>query len=49
MDFQAGAGDVLSGTAQGTNTLESGGANNAVNAVGASVGDVSSSAGGLVN
>ena len=49
MDFQAGAGDVLSGTAQGTNTLESGGANNAVNSVGASVGDVSSSAGDLVN
>lgn len=46
---QTGAGDVLSGVAQGTNTLLSGGANNAVNSVGNSVADLSSSAGNLIN
>ena len=46
---QTGAGDVLSGTAQGTNAVLSGGANNAVNSAGNSAADVSSSAGDLVN
>lgn len=38
----------MSGTAQGTNTLLSGGTNNAVNSAGTSVADVSNSAGDLV-
>ena len=46
---QTGLGDVLSGTAQGTGTLESGGVNNAVNSAGNSMADVSSSAGNLIN
>jgi hypothetical protein len=46
---QAGAGDVLAGTAQGSNTLLSGGTNNAVNSAGNSAADVSNSAGDLVN
>ena len=46
---QAGAGDVLAGTAQGSNTLLSGGANNAVNSAGNSAADVSNSAGDLVD
>jgi hypothetical protein len=45
---QTGAGDVLSGAAQGTATLLSGGTNNAVNSAGASVGDISNSAGDLI-
>lgn len=45
---QTGLGDVLSGTAQGTNTLESGGANNLLNSGGKSVADVSDSAGDLI-
>lgn len=45
---QTGLGDVLSGTAQGTNTLLSGGANNAISSAGNSVADVSNSAGDLV-
>jgi hypothetical protein len=46
---QTGLGDVESGAAQGTNTLLSGGANNAVSSTGNSVADVSNSAGNLIN
>jgi hypothetical protein len=46
---QTGAGDVLSGVAQGSNTLLSGGVNNAVNSAGNSVADLSNSAGNLIN
>jgi hypothetical protein len=46
---QAGLGDVESGAAQGTNTLLSGGANNAVSSTGNSVADLSNSAGNLIN
>jgi hypothetical protein len=49
IQFQTGLGDVESGVAQGSNTLLSGGANNAVNSAGNSAADVSSSAGDLVN
>jgi hypothetical protein len=45
---QTGLGDVESGLAQGVNTVLSGGANNAVNSVGNSVADLSSSAGDLI-
>jgi hypothetical protein len=46
---QTGLGDVESGAAQGTNTLLSGGANNAVSSTGNSVADLSNSAGNLIN
>jgi hypothetical protein len=46
---QAGTGDALSGTAGGTNSLMTGGANNALNSAGNSASDVSSSGGKLVN
>jgi hypothetical protein len=46
---QAGSGDLLSGTAGGTNTLMAGGANNFLNNGGNSAADVSSSAGKMIN
>ena len=49
IDQQAGVGDVLAGTASGTNTLLSGGANNLLNSAGNSVADVSNSAGDAIN
>ena len=48
-DQQSGVGDVLAGTASGTDTLLSGGVNNLLNSAGNSVADVSNSAGDVIN
>jgi len=49
IDQQAGTGDLFSNTASGTNSLMTGGANNALNSAGNSASDLSSSSGDLVS